>query len=78
VPNAKARKLGLDEDAFKPSDDILDQLRRAAEGDESALTESAPPTREPSMPAPELTEAERRVLDRLRQQGSEPGESDFS
>ena len=63
----KARKKGLTEDSMRPSDDILERLRRAAEGDAAAIEETPAPVAE-SPPTPELTEAERRVLERLRQQ----------
>jgi hypothetical protein len=89
VPNKRARKVGLTEDSFRPSDDILEKLRLAAEGqlDPAVLaSEPEPPAPEP-VPAeqagpppvdPALAEAEQRILDRLRReaQGEEP--SDFS
>jgi hypothetical protein len=73
APTAKGRKAGLTEESFKPSDDILEKLRLAAEGelDPSVLRsepEEPPPAEPAPLPPPELTEAERRVLERLRRQ----------
>jgi len=89
VPNKRARKVGLTEDSFRPSDDILEKLRLAAEGqlDPSVLAS------EPEAPAPEpepvedagppavdpaLAEAEQRILDRLRREAQGETPSDFS
>lgn len=72
----RSRKIVLDESTLVPSDDILEKLRLAAEGelDPSALHEepATPPPAEPALPRPELTEAERRVLERLEREGHRP------
>ena len=87
APNRRARKVGLTEADFVPSDDILERLRlvEAGELDPSALAaedgeEAHTPAPEP--PAPKtpdpaaMTDAERRVLDRLRRMsGEEPADS---
>lgn len=74
APSKRAVKAGLSEDAFVTSDDILERLRLVSEGklDPSVL---APPAEEGEGEAERdrerderLAEAERRVLDRLRDQ----------
>lgn len=87
APNKRARKAGLTEESFTPSDDILDKLRLAAEGelDPSVLADEPPArpqpaadeARPPAAVDPRLAEAEQRILDRLRRQaGGDAGYSD--
>ena len=87
APNRKARKVGLTEADFVPSDDILERLRlvEAGELDPSALAaedgeQAHNPTPEPPAPTtPDpaaMTDAERRVLDRLRRMAGEEPSTD--
>ena len=86
TPNDRARKAGLTEEAFTPSDDILEKLRLAAEGaiDPAVLAEerarSAPAAEErpPPVVDPRLTDAEQRILDRLRREGQPGGDTSDS
>lgn len=86
VPTRRARKAGLTEEALTPSDDILQRLRKAADGElDPAEIEAAPPPTAAEEAAAaaaelarreELAEQERRVLERLRRfetpKGDEP------
>lgn len=68
-PTKRGRKAGLTEEAFTPSDDILERLRKAADGElDPAEIEAPPPTAAEAEAARrhELEEQERRVLERLR------------
>lgn len=91
APNKRARKAGLTEESFRPADDILEKLRLVAEGhleptalgDDAAGDRSAeaaapaPESDAPPLANPHLSDAERRVLERLREaQRDEP--SSFS
>jgi hypothetical protein len=82
APTEKGRKAGLTEESFTPSDDILEKLRLAAEGqlDPSDLGTSPPEPAPPPAPrpSPSITEAEQRVLDRLRQRAQEADPGDGS
>jgi len=77
APTKRGRKAGLTDESFTPTDDILEKLRLAAEGelDPSAFAEQPPPRQQPEAPPerpaavdPRLAEAEQRILDRLRRQ----------
>ena len=74
----RAAKAGLTDESFTPSDDILERLRKAAEGEldpaELEKTEPAPPTPAQIAAEAERSERERRVLDRLRQQAGQPSD----
>jgi hypothetical protein len=86
VVGLRSRRATLSDEAFVPSDDILERLRLAAEGklDPAEVGGAEPPSPSPSpasrprgdveppLPRPELTEAERRVLERLRNQRPDP------
>lgn len=72
-PSKRAAKAGLTDASLTPADDILDKLRKAADGelDPAELNADAPPP--PPDPAEVAAaearaEQERRVLERLRQQ----------
>lgn len=74
-PSKRGRKAGLTEADFTPSDDILERLRKAAEGELDPAEIEAPPASASSATdadddaarRAELAEKERRVLERLRQ-----------
>ena len=75
-PTKRARKAGLTEADFTPSDDILERLRKAAEGELDPSEIEAPPASTTASNAEDdaeaarradLAEKERRVLERLRQ-----------
>ena len=73
-PSKRGRKAGLTEADFTPSDDILERLRKAAEGELDPSEIEAPPATttaaEDAAEAArraELAEKERRVLERLKQ-----------
>jgi hypothetical protein len=74
APSKRGRKAGLTEADFTPSDDILEKLRRASEGELDPAVLRGDGDAEPDgsgdaeLPDPELTEAERRVLERLRRE----------
>ena len=74
----RASKAGLTDESFTPSDDILERLRKAAEGEldpaELEKTESPPPTPAQLAADAERAERERRVLERLRQQQAQPSD----
>lgn len=82
-PTKRGRKAGLTEADFTPSDDILERLRKAAEGELDPSEIEAPSTTGPgegsaeadALRRAELAEKERRVLERLRQLEAE-GETD--
>jgi hypothetical protein len=81
-PTKRASKKGLTPESFQPSDDILERLRKAAEGelDPAVLRDAGGSEPAPAPPTPEelhLSEAERRVLERLRRQ-AEGGDTGFS
>jgi hypothetical protein len=72
-PTRRAMKAGLTDASLTPADDILEKLRRAAEGelDPAELSRAAPPPPpDPAQVAADEAKAERerRVLERLRQQ----------
>jgi hypothetical protein len=81
-PNKRGRKAGLTEADFTPSDDILDKLRKAEAGelDPTVLKEEAQPPKpkakratkaQPALDPTTMSEAERRVFDRLRRMEEE-------
>ena len=87
APNKRAKKAGLTEADFVPSDDILERLRRAEAGELDPAELAAgtePPPRGPAVEAPAvapldpeaLTDAERRVLERLRRMAAEGSTED--
>jgi hypothetical protein len=71
-PTSRAKKAGLTDASLTPQDDILERLRKVADGelDPSELSVEAPPPPTPEEIAAneERLAAEQRVLDRLRRQ----------
>ena len=75
-PSRRAMKAGLTDESLTPADDILEKLRKAAEGEldpEELTREKPPPPPDPAQVAADEAKAERerRVLERLRQQQAE-------
>ena len=81
-PSRRAAKAGLTDESFTPADDILDRMRKAAEGEldpaELSVEAPAPPTPAQVAADAERVERERRVLERLRQQAEAPQPSDLA
>jgi hypothetical protein len=83
-PSKRAAKAGLTDESFTPADDILDKLRRAAEGEldpaELGGSGAPPPTAAQVQIDLEKAERERRVLERLRHQQAQgdPPASDLA
>ena len=71
-PTSRAKKAGLTDASLTPQDDILDRLRKVADGEldasELAVAQPPPPTPEEIAASEERLAAEQRVLDRLRRQ----------
>ena len=79
-PSRRAAKAGLTDESFTPADDILERMRKAAEGEldpaELEVARPAPPTPAQVAADAERAERERRVLERLRQQSEAAQPSD--